>query len=61
MELKLVHLFGINALRHGFNRTFMELKHSVPCISISGFASFNRTFMELKLFVDKTIKVVNMF
>ncbi len=31
-----------------FNRTFMELKHSICCQGRENASRFNRTFMELK-------------
>ena len=48
MELKPVYGRWCDGIRAGFNRTFMELKHTRTTLVLLLSVGFNRTFMELK-------------
>ena len=55
MELKLDCYVDNGDIWDAFNRTFMELKRTMPSFSVCYRTAFNRTFMELKLNKDKTL------
>ena len=59
MELKRAHLLRRAREGHRFNRTFMELKHTILSSKLWIYKRFNRTFMELKRELSKFLEPLN--